>query len=287
MEIAFKLSVDGTPIEYNLEQIYNEFIAAIAVDKFVELVDKVVRKDLLKVVPTSLTEFVLVVDQSTDEVPDHVILMVYTNEGAYFPEIVLNARAHKSLVLGVRHERGGPTKRSRKNQCRDIILEIAQRGCSSITELMQLAYKLEGLNALPDVAYEAEAGEQQAESQDCAIETQPTEGDGNLVPAEEYIFDVERFKEEMAHCRPENFYALVADFVRPVRLFRKKFKSSGNGLYHNKLGEVFALPGFLEQGIGQLYMGYPRHLSDESPETKPVAIGVDSLVEFIVKGMTM
>lgn len=281
MEIKFKLSVDGTPIEYNLEQIYNEFIASIAVNKFVELVDKVVRKDLLKVVPTSSSEFVLVVNQSDDEVPDHVILMVYTNEGAYFPEIVLNARAHKSLTLGVSHGRGRPTKRSRKNHCRDIILEIAQRGCNSISELMQLAYQLSYLDALPDVAYEAEAGEQQVEGQDCAIETQPIDRDGNSVSAEQYTFDVEGFKEALPSGRRGNLYALVADFVKPVDLFRKKFKDVGGGLYHDKLGEVFAQSGLFAAGITQLY------LVDESPEANPVAIDIDSFAEFIAKGMSM
>ena len=281
MEIAFKLSVDGTPVEYNLAEIYNEFIAAIAVNKFVELVDKVVKKGLLKVVPTSHSEFVLVVDQSVDEVPDHVILMVYTNEGAYFPEIVLNARAHKSLTLGLRYGSSGPTKRSRKNQCRDIILEIAQRGCNSITELMQLAYKLECLNALPDVAYETEVGEQQAGSQDCAIETQPTDCDGKSVSAEQYSFDVEGFKEALPSGRRGNLYSLVADFVRPVDLFRKKFKGVDGGLYHDKLGEVFAQSGLFAAGITQLY------LVDESPEAKPVAIDLDEFAEFIAKGMSM
>ena len=276
MEIAFKLSVDGTPVEYNLAEIYNEFIAAIAVNKFVGLVDKVVKNGLLKVVPTSFSEFVLVVAQSVDEVPDHVILMVYTNEGAYFPEIVLNARAHKSLTLGLRYGSSGLTKRSRKNQCRDIILEIAQRGCNSITELMQLAYKLECLNALPDVAYETEVGEQPAGSQDCAIDC-----DGNSVSAEQYSFDVEGFKEALPSGRRGNLYSLVADFVRPVDLFRKKFKGVDGGLYHDKLGEVFAQSGLFATGITQLY------LVDESPEDKPVAIDLDEFAEFIAKGMSM
>ena len=58
---------------------------------------------------------------------------------------------------------------------------------------------------------------------------------------EEISFDLDGFMECLPICHPRNFYSLVADFVRPVELFRKKFKRTDNGVSHEQLGEMVAV----------------------------------------------
>ena len=261
---SYDIKINGVSVASEINQVIQGPSLYLRVNHLVKFINDVIGNDDIVFIDNGNDNFAVVYENGEDL--GKATVMVKVCRTVCFPEIetVDGLRAKQRDV-----ELDKEFSRKRFEQLQECIAELAFRTCPEIYGLVNVAdyatnrFSISHFEIVPAVnkseAVTVESGTnpmwriQEGKSDanvkadekgdafdlDGFIESTSFFHPRNL--EEEISFDLDGFMECLPICSPRNFYSLVADFVRPVELFRKKFKRTDNGVSHEQLGEMVAV----------------------------------------------
>ena len=250
---SFDIKINGVSIASEINEIIQGPSLYSRVNHLVKFINDVIGNKDIVFIDNGNDNFAVVYENGEDL--GKATVMVKVCRTVCFPEIetVDGLRAKQRDV-----ELDKEFSRKRFEQLQECIAELAFRTCPEIYGLVNVAdyatnrFSISHFEIVPAVnkseAVTVESGTNPMwriqEGKSYAYESAAQEQIGEVSPVqteEEISFDLDGFMECLPICSPRNFYSLVADFVRPVELFRKKFKRTDNGVSHEQLGEMVAV----------------------------------------------
>ena len=261
---SYDIKVNGVSVASDINEIIQGHSLYIRANHLVKFINAVVGNDAIVFIDNGNDNFAVIYENG--EVLGKRTVMVKVCQTVCFPEIetVDGLRAKQRDV-----QLDKEFSRERFEQLQECIAELAFRTCPEIYGLVNVAdfatnrFSISHFEIEPvfikseDVTVESgtnpmwriQDGKSNANVKadekgvafdlDGFIESTSFFHPRNL--EEEISFDLDGFMECLPICHPRNLYSLVADFVRPVELFRKKFKRTDNGVSHEQLGDMVAV----------------------------------------------
>lgn len=268
---SYDIKINGVSVASEISQIIQGSSLYIRVNHLVKFINNTIGNDGIVFIDNGNDNFA-VIRECGDLGKETVMVKVCRT--ICFPEIETIGDV-KSEQRDVQLDKGFSSKRF--EQLQECIAVLAFRTCPEIYGLVNVAdlatnrFSMAHFEDVPAVS-ESEAvtvetdtnpmwripdGESCAQEQSAEVATdeKPVKGgdfdlDGFIESTsffhprnseEEISFDLDGFMECLPICSPRNFYSLIADFVRPVDLFRKKFKQTNEGVSHDQVGEMVAI----------------------------------------------
>ena len=294
---SYDIKVNGVSVASDINEIIQGSSLYIRANHLVKFINAVAGDDAIVFIDNGNDNFAVIRD--CGDLGKETV-MVKVCRTVCFPEI--------ETVDGIRAKQRDVQldkefSRERFEQLQECIAEIAFRTCPEIYGLLNVAdiatnrFSISHFDIEPvfikseDVT--VESGINPAwrirEGKSYAYEPAAQEQSVEVAPVqteEEISFDLDGFTGCLPTCHPRSFYSLIADFVRPVELFRKKFKQTNNGVSHEQLGEMVA--------VGKAAVGEKLGVYVDPEEDKIVQIHIkpmDRLVDltgfkrWIIDGM--
>ena len=250
---SYDIKINGVSVASEINQVIQGPSLYSRVNHLVKFINDVIGNDDIVFIDNGNDNFAVVYENGEDL--GKATVMVKVCRTVCFPEIetVDGLRAKQRDV-----ELDKEFSRKRFEQLQECIAELAFRTCPEIYGLVNVAdyatnrFSISHFGIVPAVnkseAVTVESGTNPMwriqGGKSYANESAAQEQIGEVSPVqteEEISFDLDGFMECLSICHPRNLYSLVADFVRPVDLFRKKFKRTDNGVSHEQLGKMVAV----------------------------------------------